>query len=538
MVNLAQDPNVRVLRVEHAEQFKSTWSPSDANTIYRVDDVFGETTLDEGRLREWSAALDKIEAARRRKARIVFCTRDYIFAAAERKLKRNRVNVLDDARVRVNVTTLTEAERDAILYNHIKDGDITRVQKTALKKHLSQLARLSSFSPELARRLGSARFHEGIDCDLKGLRAFFEHPVEHFRDVIQGLSGSETAALAVCLLSGNAVADPVPDDAITDAVLKTYGVSIQQVREAMELLEGSLVKRVRQSTQQWWQLHHPSMIEALQNEMVTRSSQLVLYLQSANLRAVLRDTTTVAPEPDSRLVFVPESVYEHLAVRLCAKRTSDIEDVAVYLAERGSDSFLRFVVSAYPDVIEQVLSVVPEPESRDGAVRLAVRMGRTQPPMLTAERHRNVEAAMRQSAKEAGWCGFLDVEGVRNTFPELVQEFLATEVAEGFGSVDLMYSWYAQDLSSVDFVQGAIQAIESHCDRLSQALSPDGDPRKELQESIDWRRQEALKLLEACLLRFEEGEEQWANDHEDDWKEQWHEERYELENGRFADVDE
>lgn len=241
MVNLAQDAKVRVLRIEHADQFKSTWSPGDAHTIYWVDDVFGETTLDEGRLREWSAALEKVEAARKRHARIIFCTRDYILAAAERRLKRTKADLINDARVRVDVTALSEAERDAILYNHIKDGDISREQKKGLKKHLSALARLASFSPELARRLGSRRFHRGLAYEFNALRGFFDRPVQHFRDVIHGLSGPETAALAVCVLSGNAVPDPVPDDTLTDAVLKAYSVSMPQVREALEVLEGSLV---------------------------------------------------------------------------------------------------------------------------------------------------------------------------------------------------------------------------------------------------------------------------------------------------------
>jgi hypothetical protein len=255
MVSIAQDADVRVLRIEDADQFKSTWSPADKNTIYWVDDVFGETTLDDGRLREWAAALEKVEAARKRGARILFCTRDYILTAAERRLKKSKAEVVNDARVRVDVTSLSESEKAAILYNHIKHGDLTTEQKQSLKPHLSGLAPLSSFTPELARRLGSQRFHRGLTYRPNELQGFFEYPVQHFRDVIHGLAGSETAALAVCLLSSNSVPDPVPDDALAEAVLRTYSVSMQQVREAFELLEGSLIKRTRSATSQVWQTH-------------------------------------------------------------------------------------------------------------------------------------------------------------------------------------------------------------------------------------------------------------------------------------------
>ena len=75
MVSVAQDSKCRVLRIEKADQFTSTWSPSDASTVYWVDDVFGETTLDQVRLMEWAAALDKVEAARRRGARVILWPR-------------------------------------------------------------------------------------------------------------------------------------------------------------------------------------------------------------------------------------------------------------------------------------------------------------------------------------------------------------------------------------------------------------------------------------------------------------------------------
>jgi len=537
LVNLAQNVDVRVLRIEQADQFKNTWSPADAKTIYWVDDVFGETTLDEERLREWAAALDKVEAARKRGARIVFCTRDYILAAAERKLKRSKADFLSDARVRVEVTALSTDEREGILYNHVKDGDITKDQKRSLKKHLPMLARLGSFSPELARRLGNKRFHRALRYGANELQAFFDRPVQHFRDVIHGLSNSEMAALSACLHSGNALADPVADGAVADAVLLTYGVSIHAVRDSLEALEGSLVKRVRQATSQMWQLHHPSMIEALQEELAARSAQLALYLQSANLHAVLRDTTTGAPVPGSRLLFVPEAAYEHLLRRLLTANAQSIDSVASYLADRASSTLLRAVDNADPTLLDRALSVAPEPEGADAAANLAVRL-RRESALFDERRQKLVEDTIREAAEDSGWCGFLEVDGLRDALPGFEKTFVEEELERSFSSTLRLYDWYAQELSSVEHVDSALEAIEAHCARLREALR-----RSATWSEVAARRLDVVKArldgrLSERRAEIEENEERRADYMQDEWKERYYEERYELENGRFSDVDE
>jgi hypothetical protein len=537
LVNLAQHADVRVLRIEQADQFKSTWSPADANTIYWVDDVFGETTLDEDRLREWSAALDKVEAARKRGARIIFCTRDYILAAAARRLKRSKADFISDARVRVEVTALSTDEREGILYNHIKDGDITKDQKRSLKKHLPMLARLQSFSPELARRLGNKRFHRALRYEPSELQAFFDKPVQHFRDVIHGLSYSEMAALSACLHSGNALADPVADGAVADAVLQAYGVSIHAVRDSLDALEGSLVKRVRQTTSQTWQLHHPSMIEALQEELAGRSAQLALYLQSANLHAVLRDTTTEVPAPGSRLLFVPDAAYEHLLPRLLAANAKTIDGIASYLAERASSNLLHAIDSANPTLLDRALSVEPEPEGADAAANLAVRLHRDS-ALFGEHRRRLVGDVLCKGAETYGWCGFLDIEGLNAALPDLERTFIQDELKCSFASTLRLYDWYAQDLSSVEFVDSAIEAIDAHCLRLREALQRTGLWSDTEATRLDAVKTRLIELLYEKRTEIEEKDERYADHMEDEWKERYYEERHELENGRFADVDE
>ncbi|MBN1628914.1 MAG: hypothetical protein JW990_04060 [Thermoleophilia bacterium] len=538
MVSMAQAPDTRVLRIEHAEQFKSTWSPADANTIYWVDDVFGETTLDAGRLREWSAALEKVEAARRRMARIIFCTRDYILAAAERLIKRSKADFINDARVRVDVAALSDAERDAILYNHIKEGDISRERKRALKKHLSSLARLSSFSPELARRLGNERITAGLRAEWEDLRRFFDYPVRHFSDVIHGLSGSETGALAVCLLSNNSVPDPVPDDAVAQAVCSTYGISVQQIGEALELLEGSLVKRVRHETSQTWQVHHPSMIEALQDDLTTKASKVVLYLKGAQIGALLRDTTTLVPPSNSRLVFLPESVYEHLTLRLVSDPKA-IESIAEYLASRASDKLLRELDARSASTLDHAIGIMPEPFSSDASPALAVRLSLVAGGSLLTDGRRSIlEKALRESIDQCGWLGFIDVPQFSTQFPDLVHELLAGDVEADFASVGALYDWHAQDLSSRDHLESAEEDLQNHARRLRKAMEGLKLSSPSALSVLEASVAHAVQTLEERKAELVEAEEQRADAHYDEWKEQQYEERDEIENGRYADVDE
>jgi hypothetical protein len=539
MVNIAQDPAVRVLRIEGADQFKATWSPADSHTIYWVDDVFGELTLDEVLLKQWSAALDKVEAARKRGSRIVFCTRDYILSAAEVTLKRAKADLINDARVRVDVTNLSDAERDGILYNHIKDGDIEKEHKSHLKKYLSRVARFSSFSPELARRLGSKRFNTMFMLSEDRLRSFFDRPVEHFRDIIHGLSKTETAALAVCLLSNNAVPDPVPDDALAEAVLRSYGVSMQEVREAFETLEGSLVKRIRTGTQQHWQLHHPSMIEALQEELSSKSSHLVLYLQSARMTAIFRDTTTLTLEADSRLVFVPESAYIHLIERLRSVGAGNGEAVANYLLRRASDRFLIELDAKYPEILDRSLTLVPDPDGLDVSPKLAVRLFRVPGGNLLGDARRaNVVDAVVESVGQHGWSGFLAIPDFDAAIPGLIGKFLESQAKDNFSTFESLYDWYTQDISSHEHVDSAIEALDEHAVRLQAALSKAGVLSDNTKSELTKVKQRLDARLQERRTDIEEAEERRADAMQDEWKERYHEERYELENGRFADVDE
>jgi hypothetical protein len=267
---------------------------------------------------------------------------------------------------------------------------------------------------------------------------------------------------------------------------------------------------------------------------------LALYLQSADLHAVLRDTTTLAPAPESRMVFVPDAAYEHLVIRLHSANARNIEDIAGYLADKASSAFLWAVDANGTSLIDRALAVIPEPEGTDVAASLAVRLS-LEDGLLNEHRRRTVENTLQEAASDTGWCGFLHKEGLRDALPGFAEAFILEEAESGFASIARLYEWCRAGASTVGHIDGAVETIESHCTRLRNELAMSGIPTgqaNQLQAFVNTLRNEMCQRLAGRRLEIEEDDERRAEFYEDDWKERYHEERYELEQSMFADVDE
>lgn len=281
------------------------------------------------------------------------------------------------------------------------------------------------------------------------------------------------------------------------------------------------------------------MVEALQEELASKSSQLVLYLQSARLGAILRDTTTLPPAADSRLVFLPDSVYEYLVRRLQNADKHSTDAIGDFLAGRASDMLLRAIDSTSPDLLDRALAVVPEPEGSDAAPQLAARLSRVGgAPLFDDHRRAIIVDALRASVENSGWLGFLEIDGLRDVLPGFAEEFLRGELAGGFSSMETLYRWYAQDLSSTDHVDSALDALDTQTTRLRTGLSDFGFSSDSAQAALTAAKGVFDGSLQELKAELEEDEERRADHEQDEWKERWYEQRYELENGRFADVDE
>jgi hypothetical protein len=149
-----------------------------------------------------------------------------------------------------------------------------------------------------------------------------------------------------------------------------------------------------------------------------------------------------------------------------------------------------------------------------------------------------VISTLNASVAQGGSVEFLTVVGLDSALPGFITEFLHGEVARQFSSIATIYEWYAQDLSAMDHVKWAQEGLESHVGRLKGALSKVGLLSEKDIAAIATLKRPLLERLEERAAELQERDEERAEAMQDEWKDRYAEERYELESGRFADVDE
>ncbi|MEZ4459395.1 MAG: restriction endonuclease [bacterium] len=338
----AENPDIEVLRVENPAQFSEMWSARDSNKLFWIEDVFGETRLDQTRAENWQRVFEKIWTALKAGNRFIFTCRDYILNESHAVIRKSLLDRFRARTIFVETSELSSEDRSRILYNHIKFGDLPNELKTRLKPHLPAVARSSSFTPELARRLGTLRFHHALEASYseKAILHFIEEPLHFFEEVIHDLSKPQQASIALLLLSGNALSSPV--EGIPASVERAYGVTISDVREALRTLEGSLTRLVIIGSDREWRVHHPSMIDAMHKLLRDDLAMLDLFLDAAPVQVLVRDVST---RPREHTVFVPASLYNKLGQRVLNAEPLD----AVRFMLDQTPAFRQAAVANFPD---------------------------------------------------------------------------------------------------------------------------------------------------------------------------------------------
>jgi NurA-like 5'-3' nuclease len=115
---------------------------------------------------------------------------------------------------------------------------------------------------------------------------------------------------------------------------------------------------------------------------------------------------------------------------------------------------------------------------------------------------------------------------------------LQGQLSNEFASFDKLYDWFAQDLSSRDHIQSALEGLDSHANLLRELLSGATLLTDEVARKISENKKHYDDKLNEKLAEIEDAEDRKADMQRDDWSGRWQEHRYEAENGRFADVDE
>ncbi|MBO1000751.1 restriction endonuclease [Bacillus sp. SD075] len=355
MSSIAEDESNETLILEDSTQFKEHWNPDSPKKVYWFDDVFGITNLDNYRLNGWLNTFVKLNVAIKKGATVIFTSRDYIFNEAREKIKESAFKLLFDSQVIINVGELSLAEKQQILYNHIKSGDLARDEKKELKPLLNSLSKNNNFSPELARRLGNKIFHNNININQQSLSDFFANPVSLFEEVIKSLDESKKAALILILLQGNQLHSPVKEEHIPEYFKSSFDATLPKIKSALEIMKNSLVKLSIVSQNKVWSFYHPSMIDSLQIILSKDSEMIELFIYASKIQTLIRDLT--CKEDTVNKIFVPKTLWYVLEERFTQTKTTVNfrNSLTGFMLRETSDEFLIWLKSKNKEFLESLV---------------------------------------------------------------------------------------------------------------------------------------------------------------------------------------
>lgn len=315
------------------------WNATRTDQLFLLDDAFGSTNFDPDRTDDWNRSIVRMRTAIARGARFILTSRDYVYAAARPALKRHELPVVNDGEVVINVERLSPADRRQLVYNHLRLGDQPKAFRSAIKPHLWRLTVSPRLTPETARRLGDARFTEGLDpSSLGALLQFVEEPRDHLLRVIEGLSNRLQAAILSLVAMGGEIESPLPESSTIDAIADRLVVGRHDIAQALEEMDGSLVRLHQDAEQRIWRVRHPTIVESMSDWLLAHPDLIDLYARHAPLQSVRSQTVC-----DARVVGavqLPKQLWSTIFDRMID--TDGATEIALrYFASRCSSSALR-----------------------------------------------------------------------------------------------------------------------------------------------------------------------------------------------------
>lgn len=346
------------IKAETSDDFTRHWNPHEPNQLFWLDDAFGPTQFQEGLASQWNALLPKMRAATQHGARIVITSRDYIWKSARRHLKLSVWPELESDQVVVDVEKITHAEREAILYNHLRLGRQPRSFRSEVKPYLPAVAGNPAFLPELARRLADPAFTKSLEISEPALETFIEQPEEFLLEVVRNLDQASRAALCLLVMSAGNLPSPLALAPNQKDALEMLGVPEASVRQAFTVMDGSLVKlSVGPDGARAWVARHPTIVDSMTSLMREETELLEVYLRMAKLERLLVEVD--CGQPRERSVSVPPTFFALMAERLAefptTARASLPRGVVQFFVYRCGGEFLEEYFRPRGYLIESLL---------------------------------------------------------------------------------------------------------------------------------------------------------------------------------------
>lgn len=342
------------IKIRSAREFAQHWNPNEPRRFFWVDDAFGPTQYQRDLADEWNQYFLELHAAIRKGARAVFTSRDYIWRAAMMDLKLTAFPLLQDSQVIIDVEDLSHAEREEILYNHIKLGTQDRSFKARVKPFLPSIVEHRRFLPELCRRLGDKLFTENLKLTKEGVLDFIANPRRLLIDVIRSVGKDGLAALSVVFMRGGRFEILSEIRSNEETALHRLGSTSPGAREYMNALEGSLLRRVKEKGESYWQFRHPTIRDAMAAIVAEKPDLLDIYLLGAMAEQIMEEVYCGDVQIEGAKVFVPVSQYNVLVARL--NSVPSVDSVLSFLVNRGDQEIITMYLSEHEEIVGSVLS--------------------------------------------------------------------------------------------------------------------------------------------------------------------------------------
>ena len=340
------------LKIRDADEFMERWNPLEPRQFFWVDDAFGATQYQRETSNAWNKAFPAMDAAIKKGARILFTSRDYIYRAAQSDLKTLAFPLLKESQVIINVQDLERSEKEQILYNHIKLGNQDVVFKKKVKPFLPNIVESSHFLPEIARRLGNKFFTKNIHFSKEAVLQFVENPIDFLVDVICTMDRDSRAALALIFMGGGSIESPIHLTPEALEAVNLIGGTQFGVREALNNMDGSLVKLYHIGGSSRWIFKHPTISDAFDSIIAGDHELLDIFLTGTRINKLISEVTCGDVGLKGAKLIIPESRYVLLLERI--KEINNSYVLYVFLAYRCDKAFLNKYIQQNPNIFNEI----------------------------------------------------------------------------------------------------------------------------------------------------------------------------------------
>lgn len=378
----------------------------DAKQFFWVDDAFGSTQFQHDRIERWNQLFPLMQAALTNGSKFLITSRDYIWALARKELKLSAFPSLRNSQVVIYTQQLSAAEKERILYNHIKLGDQPPDFKSQLKPLLRGLAARRDFLPETARRLGNRVFTKGLLVTADRVTSFFQHPRDFLEQTISTLAPGSRAAIGLLFLNGGLVRSPVSSELLTHPA-EAFGATKSDTREQLTALDGSLLLLAQDDAGPYWTYRHPTVTDAFAS-FVGKDPELVeIYLRGARPENLIHEVVCAGVSIRGAMVTVPQSSSDMLVERIASLPRDSLKN---FISARANKTVASRILACRPDIYEVLDRPLNSPIKEDSDAEFVVALHKL--GLLPEDRRRQFFERVLEAVTDEADPSFIDNDDI------------------------------------------------------------------------------------------------------------------------------